>query len=215
VPFFAGADDFSGAAMIEAYPLHWPPSHERTPACARDIARFDTTMARARDALIREIKIMTGTQRYGDAKIIISTNVPLRNDGLPKANRSEPNDPGVAVYFMDHGKQKCFPCDRWTSIADNMQAIAKTLDALRGIERWGSRELHNAAYAGFDALPAPTQIRPWWQVLGVYAHTSTAEVEAAYRVKRSEAHPDRGGSLEAFHATRLAWAQFKEERGLA
>jgi DnaJ-class molecular chaperone len=43
---------------------------------------------------------------------------------------------------------------------------------------------------------------------------ATSEVEIAYRIHRMRAHPDRGGSTEAFNEVERAWQQFREERGL-
>jgi hypothetical protein len=48
----------------------------------------------------------------------------------------------------------CFACDRWDSVADNVQAIRKTIEALRGIERWGTGDMVQRAFAGFVALPS-------------------------------------------------------------
>lgn len=202
------------STVHEAYPLHWPAGHKRTAHIYRENARFDTSFARARDAVVREVEMMTGTHRWGDAGIVISTNIALRRDGLPLANQKEPNDPGVAVYFKRNSVEMCFPCDRWTTVKDNMQAIAKTIEALRGIERWGSADLQNAAYKGFEALPAPATKRPWYQVFGVEKSTSDDYVRACYRHERSRTHPDRGGSTKAFNEVTAAWSEFCKERGI-
>lgn len=201
----------------EAFPLSWPIGRKRTDRWARERSNFDVSFARARDNITKEVTRMVG--RYGpDPQIIISTNVALRRDGLPLANQRDPDDPGVAVYFMRKRKQMSFACDRWDKVQDNMQAIVKTIDALRGIERWGSGDMLEAAFTGFTALPAPGESTgsAWHQVFGIPAHTSTADVEAVYRRLRSEAHPDRpGGSHERMAAINVAWDQFRKERGLA
>ncbi|WP_439570512.1 J domain-containing protein, partial [Methylibium sp.] len=77
---------------------------------------------------------------------------------------------------------------------DNMRAIAKTIDALRGIARWGTGDMLEAAFTGFTALPAPSETKEWWEVLGVPRHASQDEIKAAYRRLASENHPDRGGN---------------------
>ena len=46
-----------------------------------------------------------------------------------------------------------------------MQAIAKTIEALRGINRWGTGDMMEAAFKGFSALPAPDTNKPWREVL--------------------------------------------------
>lgn len=108
---------------VEAYPLTWPAGWKRTNA--RERARFKTTFAAARDELIRELT------RMGASFPIISSNVPLRLDGLPKARDANPYDAGVAVYFQYKGKPMVFACDRWQKVEDNLHAICLTIGAIR------------------------------------------------------------------------------------
>lgn len=194
-----------------AYPLTWPAGRQRTPDYRRTTAKFgDRSFAVARDTLLAEVRRLGGVKQ-----IILSTNVELRQDGLPYAGRRAPDDPGVALYFIDRkGRQMALACDRWRHIEDNMRAIEKTIEALRGIERWGSGEMLDAAFTGFQALPAATAVKPWWEVLGCAQHTSTAGVIECYRRELMHAHPDRGGSNERVHAVEQAYAAFKKERGL-
>lgn len=200
------------AEPIEAFPLCWPAGRPRTPSCRRESARFDTSFARARDNIVREIEMLTGTRRgFGHrAAIIISTDIPLRRDGLPLANQRKPDDVGVAVYFTYKKQQRCFACDRWNAVEDNMQAIAKTIEALRGIARWGTGDMLDAAFTGFTALPAPNATRDWWEVLGVARTASLDDLRAAYRRAASAAHPDRGGSNDQMARVNAAWAKAQE-----
>lgn len=197
------------AETIDAYPLQWPIGRKRTDRWQREDARFETTFARARDDVIHQVELLTGTTRWGSADIVISTNVPLRRDGLPLANQRRPDDPGVAVYFKYRGKQRCFPCDRWTKIEDNMRAIAKTIDAMRGIERWGSGDMLDAAFSGFDALPAPDSVKTWRQVLG--NATSLEHAHTLYRQAAAVNHPDRGGSHALMAEINAAWQAAQAE----
>jgi hypothetical protein len=142
------------------------------------------SFATARDCLIHEIRLLGGKLP------VLSTNIPLRLDGLPYANHRQPDDKGVAVYFTLKAKQMCFCCDRWDSISDNVQAIRKTIEALRGIERWGTGDMVQQAFTGFIALPGNSQ----WDMLGLKAGSSIAEIETAYREKAKRCHPDAGGS---------------------
>jgi hypothetical protein len=185
---------------VEAFPLQWPEHRPRTERYHRETARFDVSFARARDNIVHEVTLLCG--RYGsDPNIVISTNIALRRDGLPLANQRNPDDPGVAVYFVYRKKQMSFACDRWLKIEHNMQAIAKTIEALRGIDRWSTGHMLEAAFTGFTALPpmSNTQAppRPWWTVLGVSHLASTQEIRDAFRRAASLHHPDkRGGSHE-------------------
>ena len=193
----------------QAYPLSWPRGRPRTPAHLRKRASFavredsgrgwsstkEVSIARARERLQRELDLL------GAEREILSTNVELRLDGQPRSDRRVPDDPGVAVYFRLDGRDTALACDRWDRVADNIVAIAKHIEALRGMDRWGvgSRE---QAFAGYQALPAPEQ---WWEVLGVPRTASREQVDAAWRERMQTAHPDKGGSTAA--AARLNWAR--------
>lgn len=181
--------------MTQAFPLHWPDGWPRTKTPAR--SRFDVSFAAARDGLLEQIARMGG--RY----VVLSTNIELRRDGLPYANQQTPDDPGVAVYFERKGKQMVFACDRWDRVKDNIRAIQKTIEAMRGIERWGASDMLERAFSAFEALPAPgeTVPRSWRDVLGFeppYGVITRERIEGAYRLQAKHAHPDAGGSAEAF-----------------
>lgn len=178
---------------FEAYPLQWPHGRARTESCRREQAKFDVTLGRARDNIIREVNLLTGGRCGPDPQLVLSTNLALRRDGLPLASQRTPDDPGVAVYFLYKKRSMSFACDRWTKVEHNMQAIAKTIEALRGIARWGTGDMLEAAFTGFAALPAPGAKREWWEVLGVQSGASLEEIKAAYRRLASLNHPDRGG----------------------
>lgn len=172
-------------APTEAYPLTWPMGRTRTRNPQR--SRFDVTLGKA----IKEVAQEVG--RLGGGSLVISSNLPTRRDGMPYANSAQPDDRGVAVYFTYKKRPMCFACDRWTKVEENMWAIAKTIDALRGIERWGSGQMVEQAFTGFVALPAPEQP---WQVLGLSSHATREEIEAAYRRLAAQHHPDRGGDSQ-------------------
>ena len=95
-----------------------------------------------------------------------------------------------------------------------MIAITKTIDAMRGIERWGSSSLLDKAFAGFEALPAPTR-QTWCSVLGVSESAPWHVIENAFRIERAKAHPDRGGAPGEFQRVMDAFEQAKRARGAA
>ena len=170
--------------MTQAYPLAWPQGWPRTAKPQR--SRFDVTPDKAMQELVWEI------QRMGARYPVISTNVALRRDGRPYAGaKPDGNDAGVAVYFERKGKQMVFACDRWDRVQDNMRAIQKTIDAMRGIERWGASDMMERAFSAFEALPPP---KSPWDILGVPKGSDKDAINAAYRRKAQGAHPDRGGS---------------------
>ncbi len=190
-----------------AFPLTWPEGRPRTLSAHRHHARFKTTFFRAMANLTREIKLLGGD------KIIFSTDIPLRKDGLPYSDmRPKSGDPGVAVYFTRKGKQLCFACDCYLTPDDNMHAIALTVEALRGIARWGTGDMMEAAFRGFIALPEKTGGVAWWEVLGVPSSATLEQAKAAYRKLVIKHHPDAGGDVDQFHKIREAWEQCERQK---
>lgn len=191
--------------MTEAYPLHWPENKPRTKY--REDSRFKVgSFAVVRDKLFAEL------QRLGAQYVVLSTNIELRQDGLPYANRRNPTDPGVAVYFQYKKKSMCFSCDRWNKIEDNMQAVHHTIEALRGIARWGTGDMMEAAFSGFVALEGP-RTKQWWEVLNADKDWTLEHIESSYRSLAREAHPDNGGSNERMIELNAAIAQARKEKG--
>lgn len=97
--------------------LDWPEGWARCPD--RREAAFDTSYDRAVADLREQIRMLGG-----EAPLL--THNPYR-DGR------DPSDPGAAVYFTMRGEGKVFACDRWYRMRDNVRAIGKTIEALRGL----------------------------------------------------------------------------------
>ena len=188
----------------EAYPLSWPTGRIRTPPSRRQYSRFHVRRGSltnpgyktpadipASDAIGR---LLHELDMIGAKENVVSANLPLRRDGQPYATGAERvEDPGVAVYFKYKGQQTAMCCDRWIRIADNMVAIAKTIEALRGIDRWGSGDMVRAAFTGFRALPAME--KSWRQVLEFSdaALPTEEEIKKSFLEKAKRVHPDVGG----------------------
>lgn len=183
--------------MTTAYPLQWPPGWPRTISDKRERSRFDTTVSKSLGFLHEEVR------RLGAKSLVISSNYTLG---------PAPEDPGVCAYFEFDGLRAAMPCDRWTKVEDNLHSIAKTIEAMRGIERWGAKNMIKAAFTGFVALPAPASRRHWKEVLGA---VDAQEVETRYRLLRSKHHPDKGGKAERFNEVQIAYEQARVELGLA
>ena len=196
----------------EAYPLCWPEGRPRTESYRRGNARFDTSFAHARNTVVHQIEMLTGKSERmrREANIVISTNIALRRNGLPLAGQRSPDDVGVAVYFTYKKRQMCFACDRWRQIEDNMQAIAKTIEALRGVARWGTGDMMEAAFQGFTALPAPAMSElSWITVLGFNesGKITVDELREKWKRLRSLHHPDHGGKSQKFSEIKAAYEQ--------
>ncbi|MFP3564751.1 hypothetical protein [Paraburkholderia sp. SIMBA_030] len=199
--------------MTTAYPLQWPAGRPRTDRYRRENGKFDVTFTRARDNIVDEVRLLCGGRWATDPNIVISTNIGLRRDGLPLAGQRAPDDPGVAVYFTYKKRQMSFACDRWLKIEHNMQAIAKTIEALRGIARWGTGDMLEAAFTGFTALPSPGAVRHWREVIGVGPEVrDLTAIRSEYRRRAAQHHPDRaGGSHDAMTELNAALAAAEKE----
>lgn len=213
------------------YPLQWPVGWKRTPAGSRGYGRFskkitktqrygdgttsswqrseDITIGEATQRLLAELERM-GAREYD---VVISSNLQLRLDGLPRSGQAQPADPGVAVYWRDGKQDRCMAIDLYTKVEQNIAALAATIDAMRAIERHGGAAILDRAFTGFTALPPPIvagMARPWWEVLSVPRDAPKATIQAAYRRLASEAHPDKGGTAE-----RMAEINRARDEGLA
>lgn len=128
--------------------------------------------------------------------------------------QSNAADPGVVAYFEWNGQHLAIPCDRWRTVTENVQAIVKTIEAMRGIERWGAKHMIQAMFSGFKALPEAPGKRKWYAVFDCGPNDPTDEVLRRYRALAIEKHPDRGGTHEAMTELNVALAEFKRERGI-
>ena len=182
----------------ELYPLSWPTGWPRTKPLKREKAKFEVSFAKARDELLDEL------MRLGAYSVIISSNIPVKRDGLPYASYKEPSDPGVAVYFRLGKKSTVVACDRWLMVRDNLRAIGLHIAAMRGINRWGVGSVEQA-FMGYQALPASH--REWWQELGVSPDAPLPTIKAAYRQLAIKFHPDRGGDVQKMSAINRAWEE--------
>lgn len=193
---------------LTAYPLCWPQGWARTPTCRINHSRFKKP---SMESACQEV--ITQLSRYNVSRndMVISTNVPTRLDGFPKSNMSAPQDKGVAVYFVRKGKNIVLACDSYNRVEDNVWAIAKSLDAMRAIERWGTKEIMDRAFTGFAALPEKGTARTPWDVFGMVENTTSREqAYARFRQLAQLLHPDKnGGAAEGFHELNDAWEKIK------
>jgi len=197
---------------VNAYPLDWPRGWPRFRPDSRTRARFRTQIGESYGS--RKLSIAEATRRVAreldlfglrDSHRVLSTNLTLRRDGLPRSDQRPPVDPGAAVYFRMDGERDSLACDRWDRVADNIAAIAAHLGAMRGQDRWGVGNPQQA-FAGYKALPAPASAKPWHEVLGIPENSEIPLRETAFRRPAKIHHPDAaGGSNEAMQEINRAW----------
>jgi hypothetical protein len=189
------------SAIPTRFPLQWPEGWKRTESYRRRSATFkrlgkDLTVFDGVERVLEELDRLGVRQD----DVIVSTNVKTRLDGLPRSGEPKPSDPGVCVYWQKTSKQpmRCMAVDRYTEVADNLAAIAATLEAMRAIERHGGAAILDRAFTGFTALPAPAAgKRDWWVVLDCSPNSGREIIDHSFKRLASRYHPDKeGGSAE-------------------
>jgi hypothetical protein len=186
---------------VDAYPCYWPEGWPRTARHARKSSHYQVTFARARDEISRRLRLMYA------AEIVISTNIPLRRDGLPLAGTAQPEDPAVAVYWAERGaytdgrqqyRYRVIACDHWLRVDENMRAAGLAIDALHALQRTGATQVIEKAFTGFTALPATAGAsrRTWREVFQWRTEwrVTPENIAAQYRLLAFKYHPDTGGT---------------------
>ena len=175
----------------EAYPLYWPEGWPRT--SVRVNSHFKQGFGSARNFLLDEL------DRLGARSVVLSTNTPLRTDGLPRANMPNPADPGAAAYFIYRKHDMVLACDQYLRCYDNIYAMGKTIEAMRGIERWGASDMMERAFRGFMALPEKAST-PWREVLNCQGIENVTRdfVEMRFKQLVIQHHPDTGGDRDKY-----------------
>lgn len=169
--------------MKVEFPCRWPQGRPRSEEF--EAGRFSVSYSKAVEDLKRECGL------FGVVNPMLTVNY-AEQKGHPEA----------ALWFVWRDSERVIACDRYTLREANVRAIGLTIEAMRGIERWGTGEILAQAMQGFDALPPPSGgaivpvRREWFEVLGVLPNAPIESCEAVYRVLAKAAHPDAGGSTE-------------------
>ena len=198
--------------MIEAYPLQWPEGWPRTPSYRRESdnrfgGRAGVTVGRARDQLMDELR------RLGATDIVVSTNVPVKADGLLYADNKRLDDPGIAVYFKFKRKSLVMARDVFVSVAGNLRTLGLAVEAMRQLERHGGSFMFEKAFTSFLAIAPPDWKKPWREVFGIKADW-TGDITALYREKARIRHPDVGGNDTLMAELNVAYEEACRELGL-
>lgn len=196
------------------YPLCWPTSIKQ---CGfREGSRFSQkrTTAGAWQFLRAELDRLRATH------VVISSAIPVTARGLPR-NEGSMVSPAVVAYFRRKGTSMLIAADGYVRAACNAYAIAKTIESLRTIERYATKQIGDQAFSAFAALPpaeegdATRPARPWREVLDIPEGLSDEDTlvlaRSRFRQIVRTAHPDRGGTAEAFFEIKGALSRAEEE----
>lgn len=107
----------------------------------------------------------------------------IRQDGRPRANARSHIHPGVELSFNSRHGRLTYATDVFTTWQDNVRAIAKALEALRMVERYGVAK-RGQQYTGFALL----QAGPGKEELGKRHVEKWGSIKEALR----HTHPDTG-----------------------
>lgn len=161
----------------------------------------------------------------------------LRLDGSPRANAREPQDPAVRLSFESKHGPLIYQCDSVDFWQHNVRSIALGLEALRAVDRYGITR-RAEQYTGWRQIgggPAIVTDAPMTRAAAAetlarysigYANPSgdalAAETRAildnpsrlttAARLAQRSAHPDTGGTAEAFQKVQAAIAVLRGDR---
>lgn len=182
------------------YPLQWLPQQPRTKRPER--ARFSEkhSASRAGDELVNEL------ERLGAKKCVISSNLQTRIDGSGFYAKQRIVDPGVVIYFDLKGQGKAMACDKWDKVEHNLWALYLSVQAIRGLERWGGSELLDGLFTGFKALPDPANIIITEK--DYFGNVQDKEdLRIIYKDLVKKMHPDLGGSSDEFQVMKRQYEQ--------
>lgn len=190
----------------------WP--GKRRTAAERMHSRFKAKYSDTDDLLNRELGAIGATD------VVMHLDVrerDIRRDGELRAN-ARPDSPAVLLAF-NHPKlgALAYPCDTYHDHKDNIRAIAKALEALRMVDRYGVTR-NGEQYAGWRKLPPGSGRTEGGMTLDdafdMLAKLSglprkllcdNREVYAAARLKGVwKVHPDQGGSTQAYQKFNVA-----------
>lgn len=192
--------------VIKPLPEPWPgkpkqPKH----------SPFKTKWTGTLDLLDRELR------HLGARNVVLHVDVrhpnEIRQDGQLRAD-ARPAHRIMLAFSDKNGKRLQFPCDTFAWWQDNVYAIARALEALRMVERYGVSS--TSQYEGFKALPASTgptmDVETAAVILSNYKTTLTDKdilrdkrlATEALRAARAKEHPDVGGDASRWHNVELA-----------
>jgi hypothetical protein len=195
----------------------------------RWIPQRELTLAEATQQLLRELEAIEAED------VVFEVDVPesrIRQDGgIYSGTRA--SSPRVVVSFrFAHGAMR-YKSDRYTRFEDNLVAIARTLEALRTVDRHGVSS-RGEQYQGWKALPAQSSVTmdsygaaklvALWagepplpeegEVTRIVGNPGWAKATIRKAAKR--VHPDvEGGSAEKFQQLQVAKRALEAHHGEA
>lgn len=194
----------------------WPGELTRS----RQFSKFRASLSDTLDLLQREIYHLVDTTAQQDsAELLVA--IPASQfsvKGRPLAH-AKAEHPGVIFSIDSRFGHLSYPCDTFTSWQDNLRAIAKALEALRMVDRYGVTK-RGEQYRGFLAIEAtatPAGFADRQDALMYLARVTGLPymdhpLSTLLRRAQQKTHPDMpGGNASDFQRVSLAEAKLREE----
>lgn len=194
-----------------------------TPRSQQKLAPFKTNDSNFRrrpvplsatlELLDRELRLLAAK----DAEMLVAiAPQDFRLDGRPRA-RAEAAHPGVILSFTSKVGKLSYPCDTFTTWADNLRAIALALEALRKVDRYGVTS-QGEQYRGFLAIESGTAMPAGFGsrdeaidfIAKLVEWERPFDADAALRFAKRKTHPDLGGDAVTFQRVILAETYLKK-----
>lgn len=198
--------------------VNWPPQYPRTPDPDRGRNRnYRVSLTAAFQ------KLETQLDRMGVDDFSYGFDADQhKEDERPYANASV-GDPSFVCRFSIDGNQYAVGCDRYSKLRDNVRTVGLYLKEKRKMDdrpvATGTSEFANMALPGngdpvdesqqgFGATPLgngqperrpkPVLDEPAHEVLQVAEGADEQVVEAAFRSRMKDVHPDHGGDADEY-----------------
>lgn len=191
------------------YPLTWPEGHGRV--AARVASRFKTSLAGAMKNIRVELDGFGRDSKHVVKRIVISTNATISNH--------RPDDPGVAVWFLWCDAWHCYAVDLYRTVGENLQAIAKVIEADRVKLRHAGIAFFRSTFKPSSSVPlieGPGKVTgaPHWRdVIDAGesgGSTCMTQVNSRWRRKMRGAGTDQNRQYELNAAREAARKEFGE-----
>ncbi len=163
-----------------------------TPNSQKPRCRFEAGLQDTLDLLDREL------QMIGAEDVLIQLKCDrsqIRQDGWPRSD-CRAYAPVILTFRRPNGQSVSMPCDTYAHWNDNLRAVAKSLEALRAVDRYGVTA-NGEQYRGFAALTDNAYSMTHGQAIGwlaaLYETTSAAverDAERFVRTALKDCHPD-------------------------
>lgn len=173
-------------------PLQWVSHIKRTKT--REKSKFKShTVAKSCKLIKSQIKLMGGDD------CLVTSNIPTNTTGFATVKLyGNSVDTGVSIFFKLNGVQKVIQVDKYNDSNSNLYALAKSVEAMRDLDRWGGVQVMDGMFTGFAALPAPDQVSASTMTFYFDGFTTKAAARPLYLDLCKRLHPDNGGSQPDF-----------------